>query len=433
VTRAASSPSAQALQAARASNWSGAEAILANLVKDVFDVRVESLSISRDRYSLNSLNGFVRLSNGDDYFFKFHHEEGEEVTLEELYRGETLLAAGYPVDMPVLVSREVGRQLLLYKRRRDLRFSDVCERLDFRADATLPLALSAQSDLDELTCKIYRRTLHAAAPDVVAAEPFHQLFHHRLVSPGTGNIIGGRARQFFFDRRFTLPGVTVDADALRSAKWIINGSEYSDSIGALLERSRLLLQPHSLARFGAVVAHGDAHNANVWFENEPSSCARLVLFDPAFAGSHVCALLAEVKSTFHNVFAHPCWLYDPDGVSRNFDVRAACDGRTIRVDTNWDLSDLRRSFLEIKRLKLWVPLLKTMRDHDLLAADWRQTLRCALFCCPTLVMDLCADAGGGHTPASSAIALAVAVMVGSEPAQPQSNVITEFLDSIAPG
>jgi len=432
VTAQEASPSARALAAAKRGDIASAEAIVTGIIREMFHVDVASLVISKDRYSLNSLNGLVRLLTGEEFFFKFHHEEAVEVTLEEFYRGEILEAVGYPIDMPVLVSREVGKQLLLYKRRTGPRFSDICDRFEDKSDEELEVALSAQRRLDELTCALYAKTLHRASPAEVAAEPINQLFFHRLVSPSDRRTLGGRARRFFFDRKFTLPGATLGADELRSAKWIINGVEYEDSIGELLERSLRLLEPHSLAGFGAVVAHGDAHNANVWFEDNNVGPARLVFFDPAFAGRHMCALIADAKATFHNIFAHPRWLYDPSGVAARYKVEASFKGRTLEIDTDWDLTELRAAFLDIKASSLWAPLLLHLRERGLLRDNWRATLRAALFCCPTLVMDLRAGGAGGHTPQSSALGLAVAVMVGSEPGPGGADRVSTFLDAITP-
>ena len=58
-------------------------------------------------------------------------------------------------------------------------------------------------------------------------------------------------------------------------------------------------------------------------------------------------------------------------------------------------------------------------------------MKLALFCCPTLVMNLRAGAGT-HNPVSSAIGLAVAVMMGSEPEPGVSDVLSEFLDGLEP-
>jgi hypothetical protein len=426
------SPAARAFQATKRGNWDEAAAIVAQLVREAFSLNVESVEVSRDGYSLNSVNGFVRIAKSAQYFFKFHHEEGEDRTLEELYRGELLRDAGYPVDVPVFVSREVGQQVLLYARRYDPRFVDICAGLDFADLEDAAGAITAQAELDELTCRIYLRTLHSARPDDVAREPIHQLFYHRLASPDDPKAIGGRARRFFWDRTFDLAGTIICGEALRSARWRINGIEYRDSIGELLERSASLLQPGSLARFGAVTAHGDAHNANIWWVEETTEAPRLVFFDPAFAGTQVSALLAEVKATFHNIFAHPLWLYSPEQATRRYTARAQVQGSIVDVATDWQISPLRERFLREKATRLWRPLLRELAARDLLAPDWRSTLRCALFCCPALVMDLRAGAAGGHTPVSSAIGLSVAVASGSEPTPGSCDRISEFLDTIAP-
>ncbi|MEN3751711.1 hypothetical protein ABC733_00425 [Mangrovibacter sp. SLW1] len=41
-------------------------------------------------------------------------------------------------------------------------------------------------------------------------------------------------------------------------------------------------------------------------------------------------------------------------------------------------------------------------------------MRLGLFCCPTLVMNLCVGETSQHNPVSSALGLSVAVMLGSE-------------------
>jgi len=426
------SPAAQALAAVHARDWDRAAAIVAQLIREAFALTPQSVQISRDGYSLNSVNGLVDMPGGEQYFFKFHHEEGEEVTLEELYRGELLQQAGYPVDLPLYVSKQIGRQLLLYRRRLDPRFVEICAGLEYAPPRQLEQAVAAQRDLDRLSCAIYCRTLHSATAEQQAREPVHQLFHHRLVDRNEPSKIGGRARRFFFGRNFDIAGLTLSDAQLRAARWRINGVDYADSIQTLLERSIALLQPGSLARFGALTAHGDAHNANVWWEERHAQVPRLVLFDPAFAGSHVCALLADVKATFHNIFAHPHWLYSPARVQASLAVAARLASGTVELTTDWQLTPLRRRFLDEKADSVWRPLLQELASRRMLAPDWRSTLRCALFCCPTLVMDLCAGGAGGHTPFSSALGLAIAVRCGSEPLGGAHDEVSDFLDRITP-
>ncbi len=59
----------------------------------------------------------------------------------------------------------------------------------------------------------------------------------------------------------------------------MNGILYRDSIGALFEAAKARLAPTMLADAGGVTAHGDAHNANVWYERR-GEAARLAFFDP---------------------------------------------------------------------------------------------------------------------------------------------------------
>ncbi len=197
---------------------------------------------------------------------------------------------------------------------------------------------------------------------------------------------------------------------------------YKQTIAELFTAATKHLHPASLATAGGVVAHGDAHNANVWYTK-----TGLEFFDPAFAGEDVPSLLAEVKSTFHNIFAHPLWLYDPEDATACFHATATTRREELHIETNWALTPIRRDLLRVKAENFWRPWLRTLQDCAFLPPDWRQTIRLALFLCPTLVMNLAADR---HTPTTTAIGFAVAVMAGSEPETPDVN--SEFLNSIEP-
>jgi len=426
-------PVARALAASRAGRRDEAGAIVASLVQECFGFAAAGVTVASDRYSLNSLNGLLSTATGEEFFFKFHHEEGEEATSDEYYQAELLREAGFPVDSPVHASKAVGRQILLYRVRRDRRFADVCRDLDFEnAGPGFRAAVAAQETLDVDIGANYLKTLHASTPTDSAWEPIHQLFHARLIDRERPGELGGRARRFFFDGPFDLAGRTLDAASLRAARWTVNGVAYRDSIQTLLARSLTLLAPARLAASGAVVAHGDAHNANLWYEEHPGSTLRLVMFDPAFAGRHVPALLAEAKATMHNIFAHPLWLYDAGATAERFHASVELSLGRVVVETDWALSPLRKAFLASKAERVWRPLLAALRDRHMLPADWRKTLRAALFCCPSLVMELRAGGSGGHNPVSSAIGLGVAVALGSEPETPAGDAVSAFLDAIDP-
>ena len=420
-------PTARARALTKAGDFAGAGCVIVELVREAFGLAATAAAINRDQYSLNSLNGIVALADSSEYFFKFHQEEGEGDTVAEYYRAETLRDAGYPVDVPAYASREVGRQILLYRRRRDRRFADLCRAAELDAGADIAPLIRAQEDLDRIIGERYLATLHSAGAEEVAAEPIHRLFHGRLVDPDAPNRLGGRANRFYLDQPFEFPGLATHWREIGHRRWRINGVAYRGTLAELFEESRRILAPRSLAG-AAVVAHGDAHNANVWCEDTDSAAPRLVFFDPAFAGSHVPALLAEVKATFHNIFAHPFWLYDAPLAAERYRAPARLDGDVIAVDHDWRLSELRSAFLGSKFRQVWRPLLTELKRRRKLPANWRRVLRCALFCCPTLVMNLRAGAGG-HNPVSSAVGLAAAIMAGSEPAD-GGDPLSRSLDAI---
>lgn len=422
-------PAALARALARSGRLDEAARVVAGLLGESFGLAAEDIRLTVDAYSLNSLSGTFTTA-GTPLFFKFHQEENEAAMAGEYYRASLLADAGYPVDRPLHVSSEPGRQILIYRRRDDRRFADVLRELD---DAGRPeeaaRALAAERELDRSLMAIYRRTLHPIDSAQSAAEPIHRLFHARLIDAGRPDRLGGRFATFFHGQRFAFPGLELDWDVLGRTPFEVNGIAYRQTLGELFEEALWRLAPARFAGSGGVTAHGDAHNANVWYERAGDG-ARLVMFDPAFAGDHVPAALAEVKTTFHNVFAHPFWLYEPAEAERHFRASAELvDGR-LRVATDWRPTPIRLGLLKAKRDLVWGPLLAELAAAGLLPDDWRRIVRLALFLCPTLVMSLRAGAGP-HNRVSTLIGLASAVSMGSEPLA-GNDAVSRLLDAIDP-
>jgi hypothetical protein len=408
--------------AAVAGRTAEAQIALATLIGRLFSLDATAVRINQDQYSLNSLNGFFE-SAGQKYFFKFHQEDGEEAMAGEYYRADILLRAGLPADMPVHMSALPGEQILIYRRRDDPRFSDILRALDFDDDAAArAAALAAETQLSRQILKLYQDSLHEITPAQAAAEPIHHLFHERLVDPETKIFPGGRYQKFYSGHIVRLPKVDLGWEDFSSRRFTINGVRYRQTIAELFHAAATALHPNALANAGGVIAHGDAHNANVWY-----SGAKLIFFDPAFAGAHVPALLAEVKATFHNIFAHPFWLYDPDIATAKFYASVTAPAGGIIIETDWHSSPIRRDLLAVKAAQIWRPWLRSLRERGMLPENWRDIVKLALFLCPTLVMNL---REGNHTPTSTAIAFAVAVMAGATP--DGRDVFGDFFDSIAP-
>lgn len=424
-------PTAAARAFAKSGRIVEAESTIAQLIASNFSMDVTAVKLNYDWTSLNSLNGMVKSRDGE-YFFKLHQEEGEEETVAEYYRGEMLKRNGYAVDVPVRVCRDPGRQILLYRVRRESTLASALlaiERGEQGRDTGAPL-VAAQRAFDASVADIYLRTLHAADPAAVAAEPIHQLFHARLCEPGRPDVLGGRAVRFHAGRNIEIGGTNLSWAEFAAARWIINGVEYTDTLHEAFLRALHLLEPRRLARFGSVVAHGDAHNANVWVERQGESF-RLVMFDPAFAGSSVPALLAEVKATVHNIFAHPFWLYHPVEAASRFGLTARLEAGSIRIEHDWKLDGMRLAFLESKRDLLWRPLLAAMKERGLLPQDWRETLRAALFACPTLVLNLLGEAEKPRPANMVLLSFALSLAMGSTPVN-RRDVFSDFIDGISP-
>lgn len=409
-----------------------AEAMLTDFIGGLFGIPVLGLRINQDQYSLNSLNGFFD-SDGQGYFFKFHQEEGEEAMSGEYYRADILARAGLPVDQPVHLSTLPGEQLLVYRRRSDPRFSDVLFDLD-RApdDKASARAAEAEAGLNDRILAVARDSLVPITPEQAAAEPVHRLFYERLIDLPGGRYPGGRLGAFYVGKTFHFPGgIELAWDAIADARPVINGLEYRRSLREKFDLAHARYAPTATADAGGIVAHGDAHNANVWYERGAER-DRLAFFDPAFAGDKVPALLAEVKSTFHNIFAHPFWLYNPELAAQHFTARVALQDKRLHIDTDWQPSPVRMDLLAVKSRHFWAPWLRHLQDRDMLPADWEDVIRIGLFLSPTLVMNLNASAAEGrHNPTSSAIGLAVALAAGSSPVQGQ-DMFTRFFDSIRP-
>jgi hypothetical protein len=403
---------------------------LAQLLAELFAFQAYDIRLNNDQYSLNSLNGTFDTADGS-FFFKFHQEEGEEAMTGEYYRADILAQAGLPVDQPLHMSALPGEQILIYRKRSDPRFSDQLRQHEFdQSGQAFDLALQAERDLCRSLLKVYLKTLHPITADQAAAEPIHRLFHDRMIDPQTRRVPGGRLADFYIDKVFEFPSLTLDWKQFSRLTFVVNGVTYAHSVGALFAAATERLTPSRLADSGGVVAHGDAHNANVWYSEE-NGRARLSFFDPAFAGAHVPTLLSEVKPTFHNIFAHPFWLYEPAEATRRFTAEARLSGDKLMIDTDWRPTPIRAALLRVKATALWRPLLQELARRHLLPADWQTVIRLGLFLSPTLVMNLRAGAAT-HTPCSSLIGFATAVMVGSPPVAGR-DLVTEFFGLASPG
>ena len=397
-------------------------------------LRTENVTLTPKAVSLNSFNGFYR-SDGEEYFFKTHVEE--QGVLEEYYHAELLYQAGYNVVKPLRTLHEKGRQMVIYPVVHWPVMFDLVRALEMgnenagsvfrlpnnQTDCVLacgsgnregminrvPTSTETLASAEREECKrlldIYQATLALSTAEEHAHAPIHQLFWHRLA--------GERFKSFYAGKHVPLPDNCRDAinrvhapdisiDQLLTYRWVINGAGQQHTLGELVERAKVLLHPARTAL--TIIGHGDAHFGNVFLENQRS----YLYFDPAFAGRHT-PLLDVIKPLFHNVFA--TWMYFPHDIARNLHISVSVHETTITLEHNYTLTPVRQAILQAKIQHLLIPLVEELRSRNALPANWLETMRSALMCCPLLTINLL---DGARIPAAiSWLGLSQAVQLGN--------------------
>lgn len=352
-----------------------AELLLQRWFSHHMNLQVESITLAPKAVSLNSFNGIYRV-HGEEYFFKTHVEE--QGVLEEYYNAELLHNAGYTIVRPLRIVREKGQQMVIYPVVNWPVMFDLMRAVETgHADTVSVEMLAAAEKLEcERLLTIYHSTLAPVTAEEHAQAPIHQLFWHRLT--------GGRLKSFYEGKSVQIPGVSdgsVPFEKILHYRWRINDVLQQQTLGALIERAKIVLDP---ARPGmTVIGHGDAHFGNVFLERQ----REYLYFDPAFAGRHS-PLLDVVKPLFHNVFA--TWMYFPDVINQDCALEMRIDEREQIIDITYpfDLPPVREAILQTKLDYLLKPLIGWLRSVDALPPDWVEIMQSALLCCPLLTVDL---------------------------------------------
>ncbi len=391
-----------------------AEPKIKSFIEETFHVEVAWLKINISAVSLNSVNGFLGLISGEEFFFKFHAEEGEKETVSEYYRAEFLESSGFPVIMPLYKSTKAGEQFLMYPRINAPTFFEVCDREDRRFletgaydETQYESIINAEREACEKTRKIFEQSLHIASSETVTQESIWQLFSTRLCGDQS------RLSLFYLQKHLSLPdNTTILFDELAEYTWEINGTQYPENLQTLIESAQKIVHPKWQKEWACVTAHGDDHNGNKFFF--PNDDPALVFFDPAFAGEHIPAILAFIKTTFHDVFAHPLWFYSPadreEKIHFSWEMNVQEKKIKITHDISFDRAPIRKALLDIKREFLWKPLVSLLRSKNMLPKNTETFLRLALFCCPFLAVNLINTQI--YSPKMSLLGLSKAVEMG---------------------
>lgn len=396
-----------------------AESLLLSFVRELFPLAISGLELRPQAISLNSFNGFLTLADGKRLFFKTHTEEDNVVG--EFYNAQLLAEAGYPIIQPIHSSTQAGQQLLIYEVIESPSVFDVAWQLETDAlddpEARLVDLTNAQNEADKQLFAYYQETLETQNAVDASKSPIHQLFYHRLT--------GGRLKRFYgafkpdvSDKEIVLPGESHKMSEIGQVRWVINGSEYRQTLNDLIEESIHLLNPSQVEP--SIIGHGDAHNGNVFFQDDKT----LLYFDPAFAGRHH-PLLDLVKPLFHNVFA--MWMYYPTIKSEETDITLVKNDDNWHVTHNYHLYSSRLMFLRSKITHTLIPIVQELKERELLRDDWRRYIKCGLFCCPFLTMNL-ADSQK-FPPEIALLGLSMSIQMGAE-SYGERSLIDSTLDEV---
>jgi hypothetical protein len=347
---------------------SSAEALLLSFFRDELGLDVVKTHLTPKPTSLNSFNGFVWLADGQHKFFKTHTESNTVIT--EYYNADMLAKAGYPIILPTFQSTQTGKQLLIYDVISDEAVFDVAWQLENHQRDDLDKLTQAQNSADKHLLEIYQDTLQPINPEENTTAPIHQLFHHRLTK--------GRLQEFYFGQ-IELPNGVFAMDEVKQWQWIINGQVYQNTLGEIIDRAIAVLNPNQSDI--SVIGHGDAHNGNVFYRSDNT----LLYFDPAFAGRHH-PLLDLTKPLFHNVFA--MWMYYTKEKHHTTPISIELQNGVCIVNYDYALAPVRQMFFDSKVQNTLIPILKILKQKQILKENWREFLKLALFCCPFLTMNL---------------------------------------------
>lgn len=402
----------QEIQALQFRDRDAASKLLKEFLNANLPFKVASVAVRPLAVSLNSINGFITKEDGEKLFFKTHIEP--QSIIHEYYNSSILAEAGYPVIQPIFSSTEWGKQLLIYKYFDFPSLFDVARDIETNKREDGDKIVAIQEAADDRLWEIYRASMENLTAAEHKSVPVHQLFFHRLT--------GGRFNQFYQGTEILLPGEAIQFEPLSKLKWKINGREYEDTIGELVQRAIALLNPEVSSDIPSIVGHGDAHNGNVFLDEAEGE---LIYFDPAFAGRHS-PFLDLTKPLFHNVWA--IWMYFPKEIARELSINWQIRDNTIVVEHDFKPSPVRVGFLRSKIRRVLKPLLGELKSRNWLSPEWQEYLKLALFCCPFLTMNL--SDRQKFPPEITLLGLAMSVEMGSNSLGNADSLLDAELNSI---
>jgi hypothetical protein len=350
--------------------------------------------------------------------------------LEEYYNAEHLHQAGYNIVRPLRTIHEGGQQMVIYPVVHWPVIFDLMRAAEMgnAEEYSCDLLVSAEKHECARLLDIYQASFAQSTAVEHARAPIHQLYWHRLM--------GGRFTSYYEGKLIQYPQgnytkeESISFNELLAMRWVINGVLQQKTLGELVERAKVVLDPAQDAL--TVIGHGDAHFGNVFLENAllqggrpqgsplhskkgdlEETKPRYLYFDPAFAGRHS-PLLDIIKPLFHNVFA--TWMYFPQIIAQDLQLTVSRCDMTITVDHNYKLTPVRQAILQTKVEYLLRPLIEKLRAREMLPTHWNEIIQLAMMCCPLLTINLLDK--DRMPPSISWLGLSLAVQTGNSGIKP---------------
>lgn len=398
-----------------------ATTILIDLLNGLFREQLSNItdvSLKSSQLSVNSFRATFTATNehGEtkQFFCKSHVEVGGEV---KQYYSDDLKEVGYKLIDPSYVSRESGKQLIVYELFQHPSLFDITNSIESgQSEIEVNDVIKALKKSDKNLLVLYLKTLHLTSSQKHAEAPVHQLFYKRLT--------GQRFQDFYTGKPVCIDGnAEVTFEIFAKKKWVMNKKQYP-SLQEIINTAKKLLSPDARPIDVTIIGHGDAHSGNIFYMQNTRP-AHMAYFEPAFAGRHS-PFLDLAKPLFHNVFAE--FLYFPQQFAEKYNINVTLEKDCIRIDCDFELSDFRKRIFDSKIQHVLRPLLSELKSSNNLMPDWKSYLKSALFCCPFLTKNILDSTY--YPPEVQAFAFAMAIQMGGYAQGGHVGLLDETLDTL---
>lgn len=313
-------------------------------------------------YSSNCHAGYLYDNDGEKYFFKVQKEGNLENVASE-FSVHSLVSKFYKyIQNPLFVSPE--SQMIVYNWLDHRLLADYYRNENIEDYIRIELQRS-----EELLCA-YLSSFQEVSSMTNKQSRIHKLFFNRLKE---------RYSKYYKDSNVKIDDLNLTWEKFSKLRPIINGVQYN-SIHEILDLSFKYLSPDFLEDKVKIVGLGDPHAGNVLVLEDGS----YVNIDYEFGGIHHPSL--DLSKTLYNDI-YPDILFSEDwGTNENAEINVEYNYNNdkLRINHNYQVSELGKSLISIKIKGILEPLLLSAKNKNININDWEMILRSALFACAIL-------------------------------------------------